>query len=133
MTVQFEAVQNALNGDLKEREKLTGPHCRLFDAWVSDHPGEQIAGDVAALISQVLRHERDVTSIAAPRLKLNLDARGIATDVLARSNLDCARFGTTQHVVTIAETWAPEWLQGDPRWIDVACASPGPYLSLIHI
>lgn len=127
MTVQFEALQIALNGDLQDREKLTGPHRRLFDAWVSDHSGEQIAGDVAALISQVLRHERDVTSIAAPRLKLNLDARGIATDVLARSNLDCARFGTTQHVVTIAETWAPEWLQGDPRWIDVACASPGPY------
>lgn len=127
MTIQFEAVQRFLDGDLADREKLSGPHRRLLDAWVSDHPGAEIAGDVAALISQVLRHERDVTSIAVPRLKLNLDGRGITTDDLARSNLVCARYGTTQHVVTIGDTWAPEWLHGDPRWIDVACASPGCY------
>jgi superfamily II DNA/RNA helicase len=132
MTFQFEAVQCALNGDLGDREKLAGPHRRLLDTWLSDHPGDQIAGDVAALISQVLRHERDVTSIAAPRLRLNLDARAIATDVLARSNLDCTRFGTTEHVVTMADTWAPEWLHGDFRWIDVACASPGPYRGGTH-
>jgi len=127
MTVQFELLQSALDGEVGAREKLTGPHRRLADAWSSDHPGPEIAGDIAALISQVLRHERDVASIGTPRLRLDLDDRAIATEVLVRSNLDCTRFGITEHLVTPANTWAPDWLHGDPRWIDVACASPGPY------
>ncbi|MET3142804.1 UNVERIFIED_ORG: superfamily II DNA/RNA helicase [Arthrobacter sp. UYEF2] len=127
MTLQLEALQSALDGDFGALDKLTGPHRRLLDAWLSDYAGGTIAADVAALISQVLRHERDVTSIASPRLRLKLDDRAIATDVLARSNLDCTRFGTTEHLVTLAHTWAPKWLHGDPRWIDVACSSPGPY------
>lgn len=127
MTLQLEAVQSALDGNLGFRDKLTGPHRRLLDAWLSDHPGAKIASDVAALISQVLRHEREVASIGTPRLRLKLDDRAIATDVLTWSNLDCTRFGKTEHVVTVADTWAPEWLHGDPRWIDVACASTGPY------
>lgn len=127
MTLQFEAVQSALDGDAGARSKLTGPHRRLLDAWLSDHPGPEITADVAALISQVLRHERDVASTGTARLRLKLDERAIARHALARSNLDCTRFGTTEHSVTVAGTWAPEWLDGDPRWIDVACASPGPY------
>ncbi|MFF2345098.1 protein DpdF [Pseudarthrobacter sp. NPDC058119] len=127
MTIQFETVQRALDGDVSIRDSLTGPHRRLADAWLSDRPGAEIVADVAALISQVLRHEREVTSYNAPHLRLKLDERTIATDVLARSNLRCTRYGKTEHLVTVKETWAPEWLHGDPRWIDVACASPGPY------
>lgn len=127
MTFQFEAVQNALDGDLGSRDKLTGPHRRLLDAWLSDHPGEEIGADIAALISQVLRHEKAVASTDAPRLRLRLDDRAIAIDMLVRSNLKCTRYGKTEHLVMVAGRWAPEWLHGDPRWIDVACASPGPY------
>ncbi|MGY2129386.1 protein DpdF [Blastococcus sp. SYSU DS0617] len=128
MTIQFEIAQRAINGDLAARDRLTGPHRRLVDAWLSDQSGPAIAGDVAALISQVLRHERDVASVPAPRIRLGLDDRGIATTLLARSNLNCTRFGLTEHSVTLGENWTPEWLHGDPRWIDVACASPGPFL-----
>jgi ATP-dependent DNA helicase RecQ len=128
MTLQLESVQSALDGDLGAREKVNGPHRRLLDAWFSDHPGPNIAADVAALISQVLRHEKFVANVAAPRLRLRLDHRGITTTALARSNLVGARFGATEHTVTLTESWQPTWLQGDPRWIDVACASPGPFL-----
>jgi ATP-dependent DNA helicase RecQ len=127
MTLQFEAVQSALDGHRGARDELTGPHRRLLDAWLSDHPGAEIAANVGALISQVLRHERDVATIGTPRLRLKLDDRAIATGELARSNLVCTRFGKNEHLVTLADTWAPEWLHGDSRWIDVACASPGPY------
>lgn len=127
MTLQFETIQTALDGDLGVRDKLTGPHRRLLDAWLSDYPGEEIAADIAALVSQVLRHEKAVAATGTPRLRLKLDERAIATDVLALSNLHCARYGKAEHLVTVADMWAPQWLQGDPRWIDVACASPGPY------
>src|SRR4051794_31688137 len=122
MTIEFELAQSVLNGDLATRDQLTGPHRRLVDAWLSDQPGPAIAGDVATLISQVLRHERDVASTPTPRIRLRLDDRGISMDLLARSNLNCTRFGLTEHSVTLGENWAPEWLHGDPRWIDVACA-----------
>lgn len=127
MTLQFEAVQRALDGDVSVIASLTGPHRRLIDAWLSEQSGESIGADVAALISQVLRHERDVASVSAPRLRLRLDNRAITTSMLARSNVICNRYGTTEHVVTLDNDWIPEWLHGDPRWIDVACASPGPY------
>lgn len=129
MTPELEAVQRALHGDSTTWDELPGPHRRLLDAWFSDLPGPHIAADVAALISQVLRHERDVNFIGTPRLRLKLDTRAIATDVLVQSNLHCTRYGATEHEITVADMWAPEWLHGDPRWIDVACASPGPYRS----
>lgn len=127
MTLQHESIQGALDGDSAVRDKLTGPHRRLADAWFSDRPGSEIAADIAALISQVLRHERDVASTDTPRLRLRLDDRAITTGMLSQSNLTCTRFGVTEHLVTLAGTWAPDWLRGDPIWIDVACASPGPY------
>ena len=127
MTVELDLAQAALDGDRTARQQLTGPHRRLVDAWLSDLLGPSIAGDIAALTSHVLRHERDVASIPTPQLRLRLDDRSVPTGVLARSNLRCARFGLTEHVVTIAGDWTPEWLYGDPKWIDVACASPGPF------
>lgn len=127
MTLQFEALQSALDGDSSAGSRLTGPHRRLRDAWESHYPGEKIAADIAALVAQVLRHERDVESIQTPHLRLRLDERSIDTSVLAISNLDCHRYGKTEHLVTLRDRWHPEWLQGDPRWIDVACASPGVY------
>lgn len=127
MTVQLDLTQAALDGDLAARKRLSGPHRRLVDAWLSTLPGPTIAGDIAALVSQVLRHERDVASIPSPQIRLRLDERSVAEDVLDRSNLRCARFGATEHIVKISGDWAPEWLHGDPRWIDVACASPGPF------
>ena len=96
---------------------------------MSDHPGVDVAADVAALVSQVLRHERDVASVSTPRLRLKLDDRAITTDALGLSNLKCDRYGSSEHIVMLAGTWSPEWLSGDPRWIDVACASPGPFLA----
>lgn len=66
MTLQLEAVQEVLSGDRTRASALTGPHRRLVDAWLSDTEGPAIAGDLAALISQVLRHERAVTGLARP-------------------------------------------------------------------
>src|SRR5687768_6782470 len=110
MTIQFELAQSALNGDLAARDQLTGPHRRLVDAWFSDLPGVAIAGDVATLLSQILRHERDVASGTVPRIRLRLDDRAIPTDALARSNLNSTRFGLTEHSVALGGNWAPEWL-----------------------
>lgn len=127
MTLQFEALQSALDGNLSAAQELTGPHRRLADAWYSDSKGAEIAADIGALVSQVLRHERDVESLSNPHLRLRLDERSIATHLLARSSLGFTRYGLTEHRVTLTDPWEPEWLHGDPRWIDVACASPGPY------
>lgn len=127
MTVQLDLAQAVLDGDLAARRRLVGPHRRLIDAWFSSLPGTSVAGDIAALVSQVLRHERDVASIPSPQIRLRLDERSIAEEALAQSHLRCARFGAAEHIVTISGDWAPEWLHGNPRWIDVACASPGPF------
>ena len=127
MTVEFDLAQAALEGDVTARTQLTGPHRRLVDAWLSGVPGPSIAGDIGALVSQVLRHERDVASISTPRIRLRLEDRAVPEEPLARCGLQCSRFGRREHVVTISAKWAPSWLLGDPRWIDVACASPGPF------
>ena len=123
MTAQLDLAQAVLDGDLAARQQLVGPHRRLIDAWLSGLPGPSVAGDIAALVSQVLRHERDVASIPSPQIRLRLDERSVAEEVLAQSHLRCARFGAAEHIVTISGDWAPEWLQGDPRWIDVASVS----------
>lgn len=126
MTAQLELLNRVLEGASADHSGLRGPHKRLADAWLSDLPGRAISGDVGALISQVLRHEREVSGVAVPLLRLCLDDRGISPAELGRSNLVCARYGVEEHQVTLGEAWKPEWLHGDLRWIDVACASPGP-------
>lgn len=126
MTVELDRLQSTLDGDLTHLPALSGPHRRLVDAWRSDQPGPAIVGDLGALISQVLRHEREVTGLASPTLRMRLDDRGVPGRKLGASRLACTRFGLHEHTVRLGQGWAPVWLSGDPRWIDVACASPGP-------
>ncbi len=126
MTVQLDRLQQAVNGSEEASEGLEGPHRRFADAWFSRQPGDVISGDIGALLGQVLRHEREVAAVQSPRLRLPLEDRGLSVERLAESNLACTRFGLREHFVTLADRWAPDWLHGDPRWIDVACASPGP-------
>ena len=58
MTDQWNLATAHLAGATDNRDLLTGPHRRLVDAWFSEVPGAEIAGDVAALLGQVLRHRR---------------------------------------------------------------------------
>lgn len=126
MTVELDRLQSTLDGDLTQLPALSGPHRRLVDAWRSDQPGLDIVGDLGALIAQVLRHEREVSGQASPVLRMRLDDRGVPEEKLRASSLVCTRFGLNEHTVRLGQGWAPLWLSGDARWIDVACASPGP-------
>ncbi|RPE31818.1 protein DpdF [Kitasatospora cineracea] len=126
MSTQFDVVQRVLLGDPAPGRKLTGPHLRLADAWTSGVPGPAISGDIAALLAQVLRHQAGLTGECTHRLKIGLDERGIEATALERAGLTLERFGATQHSVRLGANWQPDWLRGDPRWIDLACAAPGP-------
>ncbi|MFI8775092.1 protein DpdF [Gordonia sp. NPDC062954] len=130
MTVQLDRLQQVVNGAEGAREELEGPHRRFADAWFSQQPGDIISGDLGALLGQILRHEREVAAVRSPRLRLPLENRGLSVESLADSNLTCTRFGLSEHYVTLADRWAPDWLRGNPRWIDIACASPGPLRTL---
>ncbi|MFF7458659.1 protein DpdF [Kitasatospora sp. NPDC008115] len=126
MTAQFDIVQRILLGRPEPEHKLTGPHLRLADAWTSGEPGPAVSGDIAALLAQVLRHQAGLTGQHTHRLRVGLDERGIEAAALERAGLEVERFGATQHSVRLDADWRPGWLRGDPRWIDLACAAPGP-------
>ncbi|MDX3106009.1 protein DpdF [Nonomuraea angiospora] len=128
MTAEFDIVQRVLLRGSEPTEHLSGPHRRLADAWRSDLPGSAISGDIAALLGQVLRHQAGVTGQRNHRLEIDLDKRGIDLHALKRASLRTDRFGATRHIVRLGNVWAPDWLHGDPRWIDLACASPGPFV-----
>ncbi|GAA2745359.1 hypothetical protein GCM10009868_26560 [Terrabacter aerolatus] len=124
MTDQWNLGAAKLAGATNNRDLLIGPHRRLVDAWFSDVPGPEIAGDVAALLGQVLRHRRGTTGHSNSYLTLRLYDRGLPLETLRRANLDVATFGLHEHRVTLGPDWAPDWLRGDGRWIDMACTSP---------
>lgn len=125
---QWNLVAAHLAGATDNRDPLTGPHRRLVDAWFSEMPGAAIAGDVAALLSQVLRHRRGTTGQSNSFLILRLDERGVPVQALLRANLDVTKFGLHEHRITLGHDWAPDWLRGDVRWIDLACTSPDPFV-----
>ena len=124
MTDQWDLVTAALAGHDEQRALLQGPHRRLVDAWFSEKPGSEIAGDIAALVGQVLRHRRGTSGQSNHFLVLRLDERGVPVQSLRRANLEVSKFGLHEHRVALGQDWQPEWLLGDSRWIDLACTSP---------
>lgn len=128
MTDQWNLATAHLAGATNNRHLLTGAHRRLVDAWFSEVPGAEIAGDVAALLGQVLRHRRGTTGHSKSFLILRLDERGIPVETLRRANLDVTKFGLHEHRVTLGPDWAPNWLRGDAKWIDLACTSPNSFM-----
>ncbi|MCR3741648.1 DEAD/DEAH box helicase [Actinomadura glauciflava] len=128
MRAQFDIVQRALLHGPAPTQHLSGPHRRLVDTWRSDLPGSAISGDVAALLGQVLRHHAGITGRRNHRLEIDLDERGIDLGAFKRARLRPERYGATRHVVRLGDVWMPDWLHGDPRWIELVCASPGPYV-----
>ena len=137
MTDQWNLATAHLAGATDNRDLLTGPHRRLVDAWFSEVPGAEIAGDVAALLGQVLRHRRGTSGHSNSFLILRLDERGVPVETLRRANLDVTKFGLHEHRITLGPDWAPDWLRGDLRWIDLACTSPdsfdGPAGGRVHL
>lgn len=128
VTHEFDLAQRLLASDEVDPGTLTGAHRRLVDAWRSDAPGDTISGDVAVLISQVLRHRRGVSGLTNLRLRLDLRERGIDVATLEESSLLVSPYARNEHHVALADDWAPDWLRGDSTWIDLACASPGPFM-----
>ncbi|MET7561337.1 protein DpdF [Streptomyces sp. NPDC005479] len=129
MTAQLDIVQRIiLGGKEASAEQLTGPHRRFADAWRSGLAGPALSGDIAALLAQMLRHQAGVTGQRHHELEINLHERGIDLQALKRAHLRVERFGATRHTVRLGDVWTPDWLHGDPRWIDLACASPGPFV-----
>lgn len=128
MTDQWNLATTLLSGGTGDRSLLAGPYRRLVDAWLSNEPGRAIAGDVAALVGQILRHRRGATGHGNHGLRLRLDDRGIPVEAFAQTHLVVNRFGLQEHQVSLGEDWAPDWLLGDPRWIDVASTCPDPYV-----
>lgn len=128
MTDQWNLATTLLAGGTGDRSLLAGPYRRLLDAWLSDEAGPTIAGDVAALVGQILRHRRGSTGYGNHNLRLRLDERGIPVEAFTQAHLVAHKFGLHQHQISLGLDWAPEWLLGDPRWIDVACTSPDPYM-----
>jgi ATP-dependent DNA helicase RecQ len=113
-----------LAGGADHRAILQGPYRRLVDAWLSEKPGPDIAGDIAALVGQILRQRRGTSGQSNHFMILRLDERGIPLKPLRRAHLEASKFGLHEHKVTLGQDWAPDWLLGDPRWIDLACTSP---------
>src|SRR4029079_12616963 len=99
-------------------------HGCIVNAWLSEKPGPDIAGDIAALVGQILRHRRGTSGQSNHFMVLPLDERGIPAESLRRGQLEASKFGLHEHRVTLGQDWAPGWLRGDPRWIDLACTSP---------
>ncbi|WP_405645226.1 protein DpdF [Streptomyces sp. NBC_00019] len=128
MTAQLDIVQRIVLGREASVEQLTGPHRRFADAWRSGLAGPALSGDIAALLAQMLRHQAGVTGQRHHELEINLHERGIELQALKRAHLRVERFGATRHTVRLGDAWTPDWLHGDPRWIDLACASPGPFI-----
>ncbi|MEV0284092.1 protein DpdF [Kribbella sp. NPDC050820] len=128
MTDQWDLMTALLAGGTGDRSLLTGPYRRLVDAWLSDEAGPAIAGDVAALVGQILRHRRGSTGHGNHNLRLRLADRGVPIERFAQAHLATERFGLQEHRVSLGADWAPDWLLGDHRWIDLACTSPSPYV-----
>lgn len=124
MTDQWNLATANLAGVADNRDSLRGPHRRLVDAWFSDVPGLDIAGDFAALLGQILRHRRGTSGHSNHFVVLPLDQRGVPVETLRRANLDVTKFGLHEHRITLGPDWTPNWLRGDARWIDLACTSP---------
>jgi superfamily II DNA helicase RecQ len=97
------------------------------DAWFSEKPGPDIAGDIAALLGQILRHRRGTSGHSNNFMILPLDTRGIPVEPLNRAHLEVSRFGIHEHRVALGRRWAPDWLLGDTCWIDLACSSPNDF------
>ncbi|MBB1033610.1 ATP-dependent DNA helicase RecQ [Dietzia sp. CQ4] len=57
-------------------------------------------------------------------ISLPLGKRGVSVETLRRANLEVTKFGLDEHLIALADDWTPQWLQGDARWIDLACTSP---------
>ncbi|MFD6677667.1 protein DpdF [Rhodococcus zopfii] len=123
-TTQFELLQDALDGRTIALSELRGPHLRLVDAWNSDRAGREIRSDVLGLISQVLRHQQLTTTGPVPYLDVQLEARGIPVDATDSFGLKTIPLHGGKTRLEPAEHWEPEWLDGDPRWVDHAIASP---------
>lgn len=124
MTDQWNLATATLTGGADHRAILQGPYRRLVDAWLSEKPGPDIAGDIAALVGQILRQRRGTSGQSNHFMILPLDERGIPLESLRRARLKVSKFGLHEHQVTLGQDWVPDWLLGDPRWIDLACTSP---------
>lgn len=123
-TIQFEVLQDVLDGRATALSELRGPHLRLVDAWNSDRAGREIRSDILGLISQILRHQDLTTSGPIPYLDVALEARGIPVHAADSFGLKTIPLHGGKIRLEPAEHWAPEWLHGDPRWVDHAIASP---------
>ena len=124
MTDQWDLATATMVGGTDHRAILKGPYRRLADAWLSETPGTDIAGDIAALVGQILRHRRGASGHSNHFLVLPLDERGVPVARLRTAHLEVSRFGLHNHRVALGQDWSPSWLLGDPRWIDLACTSP---------
>ena len=128
MTDQWDLARATLVGGDTPGRRLQGPYRRLVDAWISEKAGPDIAGDIAALIGQILRHRRGTTGQSNHFLILPIESRGIPVESLHRAHLEASRFGLHEHRVTLGKDWVPDWLLGDPRWIELACTSPDNFI-----
>ncbi|SKC66499.1 protein DpdF [Krasilnikoviella flava] len=128
MTSQWDLATATLASTADHRTTLRGPYRRLVDTWFSSHDGQAIAGDLGALLGQVLRHRRGVTGQGNHSLVLSLNDRGVPEGSLRKAHLRVTRFGLDQHRIGLGDAWAPPWLRGDPRWVDVASTSPDSFM-----
>lgn len=127
MKDQWDLLTATLSGIADHRHSLRGPYRRLADAWCSRAPGTAIAGDIAALVGQVLRHRLGLSGHSNQFIVLRLEERGVPVGVFRNAHLIATKFGLHEHRVTLGDTWTPDWLLGDPRWIGLACTSPDNY------
>ncbi|SFJ63598.1 protein DpdF [Cellulomonas sp. KH9] len=127
MTDQWDLATATLAGGADHRAHLQGPYRRLVDAWLSEKPGRDIAGDIAAMVGQILRHRRGTSGQSNHFMVLRLDDRGVPVEYLRAAHLEASRFGAHEHRVTLGEDWDPDWLLGDRAWIDLACTSPNSF------
>lgn len=118
----LDVVQRVLDGGHGAERELPGPHRRLTDAW-DGSKGSTGPADIAALLNQVLRQESAAGGSPA-RLDVPTGRHGLTRDVLEQAGLQIVPLEGGMVRVSPGRRWSPEWLRGDPAWVDLAVSTP---------
>lgn len=125
MAEQVDIVRSVLRGLEPATADLSGPHRRLVDAVCDAREGSLRVGpsDIAALLRQVLRHERLIRD-SEVALDVPLESWTPSREVLASSGIHTVPLGITDLRLSAPDPWQPNWVRGNPASIDLAISAP---------
>jgi ATP-dependent DNA helicase RecQ len=122
---QVDIVRSVLRDSEPPAGYLTGPHRRLVDAVHAAREGAGTVGesDIAALLRQVLRHEKVICDSEVV-FDVPIEPWMPPRDVLASSGIEAVPLGIRTLRLSAPDPWHPSWIRGNPGWIDLAISAP---------